>query len=1527
MRVSNDPQAYGSQIAVMDPDGTDQRTLETLPAGTVPPVGIETDGPSFSQASTSSDPGPGPFPDILPPEPPPAQGPETYGPGAVGGASVTLSASPQLPHCNRGRPVNCATGNQWEQLTDLAIDGIGGPTILSRTYNSQAAAAGEGGALGPRWTQAFRAHLDRPQDHRATITLDDGSQVLFLEMPDGSWRAADWVQAKLSSLEDGRFRLQFPGRERMTFDASGRLESQADRNGNETTMQYGDDRLSRVIAPSGRSIDYAYNDDGTVAQVTGTAQRTISYEYEDGMLAAVVNVDGGRWEYAYDDRGRMTSMTDPRGHGTMTSYDAHDRVVEQADDAQQTTRWAWSTSGSSTTVDITGPEGGHTVERFHHGLPTSITHAAGTASRTTESLTYDQRGNAIERNDPDGNVWTYAYDDDGNRVAATDPNGRTRTWTFDGDRNMLSARQPSGARTTFEYDAHGNLTSTAVRNAAGTAQAERIEMTYSPRGLLTSRTNALHHTTTYTYDASGDLTAVRTPSGRRTTRTYDENGWVRTRVAPSGNVSGADPLDHTTRYDRNAFGDVTKITDVSGHETELDYDHNRNVVQVTDAAGKQTRTVFDAHDRAVSVHYPDGTNSSTTFDGAGRATATTDRAGKQTTYARDGAGRVAGVTDPLGRTTSYGYDDAGHVTSVTTPDDRTTGYAYDDAGALTDVSYPGHEPADVHLSHDEDGRTAQVVDASGTTTYGYDAFGRTGSVTDGNSATVGYGYDAAGQLSTIDYPVAQGQPAQTLTRTFSQDGELRSVTDWNGRQTTFAYDEDGRYAGADLPGAPGVTDRIERDPAGAITGITVADGADELARFGYTRDALGRVAASTASGIPGDGTRTYARDSADRLTAAGSQTYEYTAAGAITKLDDADSGSYDDAGQLTELEIDGGTTRFGYDAQGARTTSRPLDGPASTYEYDGAGRLAAVAPGRVAPQAAAGSAHTVVVDGGGDGRAWGWGDFGQLGDAPTDDSSVPVQVTGIDRVAQVSAGHSHSLAVDAGGRVLSWGANDRGQLGDPAAPDGRSIPARVAGLASIAQVAGGWQHSLARTSDGAVYAWGGNDDGQLGSGGTARATAPQLVAGLDDVSDVAAGRDSSLALERDGSVWAWGANGEGQLGSTAGSSPHPVRVPGLPTITEVAAGERFAIAVDDEGHVWTWGAGDHGQRGSASPTTAPAMLANVSGIVAVAAGAGHALALDGDGNVYSWGSNQAGELGNGSAGADDATPAPVAGMHDATRIAAGSHTSFAVREDGTMAAWGRNRDGQRGAGNTGSQTTPTTIGGVALALPASTETYTYDHAGLRTRRAQGQSTERFAWDSESAGLPLLLADGDHRYVYGPTGLPVSQIADDGTTLYFHQDQVGSTRALTDAAGDVVGTATYTPYGSLRSHTGTLSKLGFAGGHTDTLTGFQYNRARYYDPATGQFITRDPAEAVTRQPYAYANDDPLSYVDPSGDVGIPSFDQLSNFAAGLFDGALAGLPSGTDGIDPDCSGSAQGAGQFAGATGAGGLGPIGGLTAG
>jgi RHS repeat-associated protein len=162
-------------------------------------------------------------------------------------------------------------------------------------------------------------------------------------------------------------------------------------------------------------------------------------------------------------------------------------------------------------------------------------------------------------------------------------------------------------------------------------------------------------------------------------------------------------------------------------------------------------------------------------------------------------------------------------------------------------------------------------------------------------------------------------------------------------------------------------------------------------------------------------------------------------------------------------------------------------------------------------------------------------------------------------------------------------------------------------------------------------------------------------------------------------------------------------------------------------------------------------------------------------------------------------------------------------------------------------------------------TYTYDGDGLRASKTSSGATTYFTWDA-TRGVPLLLDDGQTSYIYGPDQLPIEQITagNSDTAAFYHHDQIGSTRLLTDAHGGVLGTFSYDAYGNLTGSTGTsTTPFGWAGQYADSDTGLIYLRARYYDPSTGQFLTRDPAAALTQDPYNYAADDPTTNTDPSG----------------------------------------------------------------
>jgi RHS repeat-associated protein len=176
---------------------------------------------------------------------------------------------------------------------------------------------------------------------------------------------------------------------------------------------------------------------------------------------------------------------------------------------------------------------------------------------------------------------------------------------------------------------------------------------------------------------------------------------------------------------------------------------------------------------------------------------------------------------------------------------------------------------------------------------------------------------------------------------------------------------------------------------------------------------------------------------------------------------------------------------------------------------------------------------------------------------------------------------------------------------------------------------------------------------------------------------------------------------------------------------------------------------------------------------------------------------------------------------------------------------------------------------------SSTTTYSYNADGLRMSKT-AVSTTQFLWDVVAVPS-LLLKDGTAAYVYGPGGLPLEQISGT-TTNYFHHDQLGSTRVVTDSTGTAQATYNFDSFGNTLASTGSiLNPFQFAGEYQDSESGLYYLRARYYDPSTGQFLTLDPMVASTGQPYAYVANNPLNGVDPSG---LDFWSNLRHAASGV-----------------------------------------------
>jgi alpha-tubulin suppressor-like RCC1 family protein len=289
------------------------------------------------------------------------------------------------------------------------------------------------------------------------------------------------------------------------------------------------------------------------------------------------------------------------------------------------------------------------------------------------------------------------------------------------------------------------------------------------------------------------------------------------------------------------------------------------------------------------------------------------------------------------------------------------------------------------------------------------------------------------------------------------------------------------------------------------------------------------------------------------------------------------------------------------------------------------------------------------------GTVWGWGgsSAGQLaGGISISVVAAPTQITGLPLIKAIAAGSNHSAAIDTNGNVWTWGFNGYGQIGDNSSNNNRYSPYQVPGLSGITAIAAGTYNTLALDSSGAVWAWGSNYLGQIGTGGVAAQNNlnPVKINGLTNITSISVGGFNCAALDTNGLVWAWGSNVSGTLGngSTSNSAnPTPIQVPNLTGVISIASGDGYHVALKNNGQVWSWGYGYYGQLangmfgGPTANSATPVQASNVESVIGMSSGAYHTVAIKSDGSLMGWGSNNFGEIGFGTYGNPIAIPQAV----------------------------------------------------------------------------------------------------------------------------------------------------------------------------------------------------------------------------------------------------------------------------------------------
>lgn len=895
------------------------------------------------------------------------------------------------------------------------------------------------------------------------------------------------------------------------------------------------------------------------------------------------------------------------------------------------------------------------------------------------------------------------------------------------------------------------------------------------------------------------------------------------------------PDQSTHRF--SGSGQLEAITDRNGNETALAYDEAGRLKSVTDPAGRQLTFAYNAGGQVESATDPMGHVVKYAYESGNLASVTMPGEASPRWQFKYGAShRITEITDGRGGKTTDEYDSSNRVISQTDPAGRTTTFKYEPfhttltnkaTGAVTDEWFTSnHEPFSI---------TRGFGTASATTkTFRYDEAGRLTSVTDGNGHTTSYGYDSAGNRTSEKDPLGH-----ETKWTFNSTHDLTSTTTPRGETTTIKRDSHGNVESISRP-APGETTQTTSFAYGEHGQLeSVTDPLGRTWSFGY--DGYGDRNSETdplgdkqALGFDKDSRLVSSVSPRGNKEGAEPAEYETTverdAQGRPLKVTDPlghhTEYAYDGNGNLASVtDAKGHTTKYTYNADDERTKVEKPDGAVLQTGYDGAGQITT--------QTDANEHTTTYV---------------------RNVLEQPVEVIdplGRKTLGEFDAAGNLTKATDPAERTTSYSYDTANRLtgvnySEEATPDvgfeydadGNLIA--MTGESSFAyDQLGRLTESENGHGEAVKYSYdlGEEQTGVVYPNGKEVSRAYDKAGRLESVSDWLGGK-TSFAYDADSNLTgitfpAESGNADEYGYDRAAQISEAKFKQGSETLASLAYTRDALGQVEAEA-----------RKGLPGPEELAYSYDEANRLVKAGAesfeydpadnltkGLGSTNAYDAAGQL---------ETGTGLTYSYDKL-----GERTKATPSGGPATSYGYDQAGDLTSVSRPEEGE---------------------VPAISETMAYDGAGLLASRTNGLTTHHLAWDA-SATLPLLLGDGERSYLYGPGALPFEQINSEEKPTYLHHDQLGSTRLLTGATGTTTATLSYAPYGAPEGKTGTASTpLTFAAQYTDSESGLQYLRARFYDPATGQFLSRDPIEELTRHPYTYATDNPLNGIDPSGLVG-------------------------------------------------------------